>query len=171
MTDLNLVATHAVVLLDDPPTLLNVLTLIGGLVEILLRKLRVHTAQKKRREGCNFFRLKVRFGHLEFFERRAFFSLVEKGGVGEFPFEETLVVVPTVMFGFMGEQRKVQPLDRLAPLFGELGADARLFLEGGNLMTTRASEVAHQGFALSLEFGVVQIGGRGVGGVVLFQGH
>ena len=57
--------------------------------------------------------------------------------------EKALVIIPPFLLCIMSQERKVEPLDRLAPLFGELCANAAFFLETRDLVTASTAEVFH----------------------------
>ena len=71
----------------------------------------------------------------------------------------------------MGQQTKIEALDRLASLLGQIGADLSPILESADLVTTRAAEVLHQGPPLFGQDRVVHVLRSSVDGVLMRLRH
>src|ERR1022692_231345 len=100
-----------------------------------------------------------------------FLALIVNRRILQLMFEEAFVRVPAIALRIMAQQRKVQTLDRLGTLLGQLRADTLLFLQAGNLMTTGTTVEAHQELAARLQVGIVEVIGVGIrGGTGFFAG-
>src|SRR5262245_8917108 len=64
--------------------------------------------------------------------------------------------------GILGQQCEIQPFDRLASFFGQLGSDALLVFKAGYLVAGCATISSDKSLAIFLERGVIHIGGVGV---------
>src|SRR6185503_13295423 len=98
LSDLNLVTAHAVVLLDHPPAVLNILTaLILWRVEERRRNVRTLGSDASQKESCQRsapFRSQIRLGHLQLIFRILLLALIVERRLFDLSLEETLVVVP-----------------------------------------------------------------------------
>src|SRR5438552_359462 len=186
-----LVAAHAVIFFDHPPAFLDVAAIIERAVLIVGRKRIFLAAQKESGERPNLVLGEVQIRHSQLFCFGLVLALVPDVGLGEFVFEETLLVVPGLLgrtfrqarkivwirnwldaaaLGNFREQCEIQTLDWLAALDGQLGADAAFFLEAGNFMATGAAEMANPLLAFVFQIWIVHEGGIRVRGrLLLFQ--
>src|SRR5438445_2234288 len=186
-----LVAAHAVIFLDHPPAFLNVAAIIERAVLIVGRKRIFLAAQKESGERPNLVLGEVQIRHSQLFCFGLVLALVPDVGLGEFVFEETLLVVPGLLGGTFRQARKIvwirnwldvaalgnfreqceiQTLDWFAALDGQLRADAAFFLEAGNFMATGAAEMANPLLAFVFQIRIVHEGGIRVRGrLLLFQ--
>src|SRR5215813_7410102 len=121
--------TDAVVLLDDPPPILNILTaLVLRIVEQRLgniRTFRADTTDQKRRQRIAPFISQVRLWHAQAIRPGLLFPLIIDRRVIELVFEEAFVAIPllflpigmelgrivTLLRG-LRQQRKIQALNR-----------------------------------------------------------
>src|SRR5260370_18229805 len=85
--------------------------------------------------------------------------------------EESLVGVPALVFGLVPEQREIQALGRVGTFIGQLGSDALVFFQAGDLVARRTTIVANQREALVLQVGVVHVVRVGIRSVGVFAGH
>src|ERR1700747_3119426 len=100
-------AAHAVVLVDNPPAFLNVATIIQRAVLIAGGKRVFLAAQEERGKGANLFFGEVEIRHAQLFGFGLVLALVPDIGLGEFVFEETLLVIPGLFGRAFGQSRQV----------------------------------------------------------------
>src|SRR5580658_47375 len=191
LTGDELVAAHAVVLLDDPPTFLNIMARIAGLVLIARRQGSFFASHQESGEIENLLFGEVQVGHAQRFSFAFYFALVVNTGLGEFVFEESFVVVPglgrravgkarqvffvfnrlgifAAALGDFGEQREVEALDRLAAFVREFGADAAFIFETRDLVAAGAAKITDPLLAVVFQLGIVHERSIRVGGRLLF---
>src|SRR3989338_2121198 len=172
LADARLVAAHAVVARHQPPAFLDVPPPVRRAIEVVLGESRLGAAQQKANQRVPVRLHQVRRRHAQALERLLDLTLVEDGGVGELVLQETLVVVPVLALGVVGQQGEVQTVNGFAALEGELGADAAFFFEAGDFVAAGAAVVADPEAALVFELGIFHPVGLGIGGGgLLLLGH
>src|SRR5262249_60161636 len=86
-------AADAIVLLYDPPTFLNVATIIKRTVLIIWRKPAFLTAHEEGGEGAHLVFFEMEIGHAQFLGFGFYFAFVPDVRFGELLFENAFVVV------------------------------------------------------------------------------
>src|SRR5260370_36197785 len=130
---------HAVIFLDHPPTFLNVAAIIQWAVLIASGEWVFLAAQKESGERANLFAVQVQIRHAQLFGFGLVLALVPDVWLGQFVFEEALLVVPgffggafgqprlvvwvgdgvpSTALGWFGEPRQIQALHRFSALNG-----------------------------------------------------
>src|SRR5213594_1899690 len=95
--------THAVVFVDKPPSLTDVFALIFRAIEVMGRKIRIHTAQEKSGDFRDFLGLQFEIGHSQLFERRLYLSSIINSWIFQFVLEESFMFVPPLVFGLVSQ--------------------------------------------------------------------
>ena len=190
LVERELVAPHAIILLNDPPPFLDVVLLTFRKVKVSRRILRADAPHQERGQlgdllarlgrevlrrplpaNVAVLRLKeVR--HLELFAFSLHHAVVVDFRPSELVLEKSLVVPPALVFGLPDVQGEVELLERLRALDGELGADPPLVFHTPDFVAARAAVAPDDGLTLSSQLGIVQVrSGRVRGGVLLLQRH
>ena len=150
LPDVHLVAAHAIVFADHPPAVDDVLPLIGRLVVVALGHGGIDRAQQERRHLIDLRLRQIEVRHLQPVELVGLFlALIVDGRIFQLVLEEALVRVPALALGFVTQEREIQALERLRAFLGQLGADALLFFEAGDLMASGAAVIADQELAVA----------------------
>ncbi len=113
----DLVASHAVVLLDDPPAFLNVMPRVARLVLITLGQGSLLAAQQESGEVEHLILGEVQVRHAKSFGLALHFALIVDVRFGEFVLEKSLLVVPGFCRRTVGQTCQIIfVLDRLGIL-------------------------------------------------------
>ena len=124
-----------------------------GVIEVARRHAGVHRPFEERGDRVDLGLGEVEVRHLQPILLGLLLALVVDRRILQLVLEEALVRVPAFRLGLVAEQREIQALDRLRAFLGQLGADALLFFETGDLVAAGAAVVAHQGQPLFFRFG------------------
>src|SRR2546429_478667 len=166
--------THAVIFLDHPPTVLNILpTPVLWVIEQrgrYVRSLSTEAAQKKRGQSRPPLLSQIRLRHTELVFALQILRLarVVDLRLGQLVFEEAAMVVPFLLFvlrvklqritailGILSQQSKVETLQRCGAFSRQFFTDALFFFKSFDFMTAGATVLLDLGLAVFCQFRIV----------------
>src|SRR5439155_16859176 len=99
------------------------------------------------------------------------FALIVDRRIFQLVLEEALVGVPAFALGFVSQQGEIEAFNRFRAFLGQLGADALLFLQPGDVVAAGAAVKADQVLALVLQARIVHVGGILISRAGALAGH